>query len=243
MGPFEYPHPVLRDETDMLASFPTRCSRVAGRDPFRSSEPHPTDEVVIALPGRAGRSHQRLPPRQNSGTRSESSSELPLDAAHRPDPVPPQRDQLVVALPGHTADHPGHIAGPRALHVPGPFAACGRAVDRRDRMVDPDPPHRPALRTRGRQVGLHRLGPRPSPTHPPPVPRTARVLTEHRRRPRRRHQRPTAPSAQPRPAPLNRDGDQTQPGYPVPAHTTTVRRATPAAQPSLRAGPPETTSP
>lgn len=34
--------------------------------------------------------------------------ELPLDAAHRLDPVPPQPDQLVVALPGHTADHPGH---------------------------------------------------------------------------------------------------------------------------------------
>ncbi len=37
------------------------------------------------------------------------------------------------------------------------------------------------------------LGPRPSPTHPPPVPRTARVLTEHCRRRHPRHQRPPAP--------------------------------------------------
>lgn len=34
--------------------------------------------------------------------------ELPLDAAHHLAPVPPQLDQLVVALPGHTVDHPGH---------------------------------------------------------------------------------------------------------------------------------------
>ena len=43
----------------------------------------------------------------------------------------------------------------------------------------------------------------------------------------------------PRPAPIHRDDDQTQPGHPVPAHTTTVRQRSPVAQSLLQADPPE----
>lgn len=43
-------------------------------------------------------------------------TKTPLGAAHRGDPVPPQLDQLVAALPSHTPDHLGHpVTTPHGL--------------------------------------------------------------------------------------------------------------------------------
>lgn len=112
----------------------------------------------------------------------------------------------------------------RAPSVPGPFAADGRAVHCRGGMVDPDRPRRPALRAAGRHTDLHRLGSRPRSPHPPPMPRSADGRAEDRCRPCRRHQRTTAPTAQPRPIiAVVRDHNQPQPRNAVPAHAATVR--------------------
>jgi len=164
--------------------------------------------------------HPSMPP-----TRPESPS---LRTIRPPRPVcqgagPGARSVPMAA--GCAVSHPALF---RAPHVPGPFAAAGRAVRCRDGTYDADRPGRPALRAAGRHAGLDRLGPRPRPPHPPPVPRPARGRAEHRRRLRPRHQRTTAPATQPRPGVVVRDHDQPQPGHPVPAHAVTVRRSAPS---------------
>ncbi len=136
----------------------------------------------------------------------------------------------------------------RAPSVPGPFAADGRAVHCRGRMVDPDRPRRPALRATGRHTDLHRLGSRPRSPHPPPMPRSADGRAEDRCRPCRRHQRTTAPTAQPRPIiAVVRDHNQPQPRNAVPAHAATVRnevgrRQSPTVASNVSVGPRRTRS-
>jgi hypothetical protein len=120
-----------------------------------------------------------------------------------------------------------HPALFRVPPVPGPFATAGRAIHRRDRMFDPDHPGHPALRAAGRHAGRHRLGPDARASHPAPVPRPARRRAEHRRGSQIRHQRLTAPTAQPRPGTVVLDRDQPQPGRPAPTHAATVRLVDP----------------
>jgi len=137
-------------------------------------------------------------------------------------------------MTGRAVSHP---AWSRALPVPCPFAAAGRAVPCRDRTVHPDRPTHAALRTVCRPGRLDRLGPRPRAPQPAPVPRTTGRRTKHRRRLRLRHHRTTAPPAQPRPGVLIRDHDQPQPGQPVPAHTATVRPGPPPGTEHLERDP------
>lgn len=99
--------------------------------------------------------------------------ELPPDAAHRGDPVPPQLDQLVVALPGHTADHSGHpdttptSPGDNTLACR-QLALEARHFARSDRLSSAGRAYRPGARSSSTATG--RAGSRPIGLRAPRVP-------------------------------------------------------------------------